>query len=1157
MGFTHLHLHTEYSLLDGAARIKRVVAKAKEEGMTSIAITDHGVMFGVIDFYKECKKQGIKPIIGCEVYTANTTRFSKDPDKDKYQGHLVLLAKNMEGYKNLIKIVSAGFTEGFYYKPRIDRELLREHSKGIIGLSACLAGEVPQRLLVKDYEGAKKIAMEYMDIFEEGDFYIEIQDHGIEEQIEILPDLKKLGEELNLKLVATNDVHYVNAEDAKAHDALLCIQTGKTVADEDRMRFANDQFYFKTEKEMRNLFAAFPGACDSTMEIADKCDIEFDFTEKHLPDFESPEGYTNTEYLRKLCKDGLEERYFRNNSVSDIDRKELEERLEYELATIESMGFVEYFLITWDFINYAKVNGIVVGPGRGSAAGSIVAYVLKITGIDPIKYGLIFERFLNPERVSMPDIDIDFCYERRQEVIDYVIEKYGTEKVAQIITFGTLKAKAAIRDVGRVLNISYQETDQIAKAVPVTLDMTLEKALYMNPDLKNMYEVSENAKEIIDMAQDLEGMPRHASTHAAGVVISKENMDEYVPLYYSSDKGVATQFPMTTVEELGLLKMDFLGLRNLTVIKDAIDLISANHKVDIDLETMTFDDPKVFETIASGNTAGVFQLESGGMTSFMMNLKPDCFEDIVAGISLYRPGPMDSIPKYIENKKNTANITYTHKALEPIMSVSYGCLVYQEQVMQIVRDLAGYSYGRSDLVRRAMGKKKMDVMMQEKENFIYGVPEENIDGCIKRGIPKEAAEEIFNSMVSFAEYAFNKSHAAAYAVIGYQTAYLKTYYPVEFMAALMTSVMGDAVSIGKYIRNAKEMGIEVLPPDINESSLGFTAINGKIRFGLRAVKNVGINAINAIIESRKENGPSDSLSKFISQVDINKVNKKSVESLIKAGALDSINPNRAQSLAVFESLLESAQTSAKKNTPGQISMFQTHQEQMDEVSLEVTMPKIAPFTDQIMAEMEKEMLGVYITSHPLDRVAERLKSMASVTSEELHFAADELKEGRETTLKDKQKVTIAGIIDNINIRITRNNDKMAIMQIEDLTGIIEVLVFARTFAKCENALKEGNIIVIKGNLELRDDEMPKVFAQEISPFREEKQIIKLRLTEEGQFDRIKELISKHRGENEVIIYLPEGKVLKGSKEFAVEISKRFMEEAKEILREENVKVGVM
>ncbi|HVI42891.1 MAG TPA: DNA polymerase III subunit alpha, partial [Anaerovoracaceae bacterium] len=917
MTFTHLHVHTEYSLLDGAARIKDLIAGTKELGMDSVAITDHGAMFGVIDFYKEAKKHGIKPIIGCEVYTAARTMLDKDVDKDKRQGHLVLLAKNDTGYHNLMKIVSAGYTEGFYYKPRIDHDVLRKYSEGIIALSACLAGDIQWKLLNGDYEGAKKESLTLLDIFGEGNFYLELQDQGLEEELQILPYMKQLHEETGIPFVATNDVHYVKREDAVAHDVLLCIQTARTVDDENRMRFPNDQFYLKSELEMEHIFADLPEAIENTKKIADLCNVEFQFGQIHLPEFHAPDGKQNESYLRELCTEGMKDRY------SELT-PELEERFTYEFGTIVAMGYVEYFLIVWDFINYARSHGIMVGPGRGSAAGSIIAYALKITDIDPIKYGLIFERFLNPERISMPDIDIDFCYERRQEVINYVIDKYGADKVAQIITFGTMKAKAAVRDVGRAINMSYGEVDVIAKAIPFELKMTIDKALEMNAELRTSYEEDKRVRELLDTAKALEGMPRHASTHAAGVVISKKSINEYVPLYLA-EKGISTQYTMGTIEELGLLKMDFLGLRNLTVIRDALELIENNHGVTINLSKMEYDDKAAFEMISSGNTQGIFQLESSGMTQFMKNLKPDCFEDIVAGISLYRPGPMASIPTYIENKKNPKGIEYVDKSLEPILSVTYGCLVYQEQVMQIVRDLAGYTYGRSDLVRRAMSKKKMDILLKEQEYFVYGKEKDGnieIKGCIRNGIPESAANEIYNQMISFAEYAFNKSHAAAYAVLAYQTAYLKTYYPVEFMAALMTSVIGDSTQIAKYIRNCIEMKIDVLPPDINESSKKFTVKDGKIRFGLLGVKNVGEGVIDEIVKMREEKGLPKDIFQFINNIDIHEINKKAIESLIKAGAFDCLNDNRAKHLSVYEGLIESAQNNSRKNIEGQISLFQ-------------------------------------------------------------------------------------------------------------------------------------------------------------------------------------------------------------------------------------------
>ena len=1142
MAFTHLHVHTEYSLLDGAARIKDLVAAAKEAGMNSLAITDHGVMFGVVDFWRECKNQGINPVIGCEVYTAARSRFDKDPIKDKRQGHLVLLAENDIGYHNLMKIVSRGFTEGFYYKPRIDKEVLRQYSEGIICLSACLAGNVQQYLLRDDYEAAKKEALELLDIFGEGNFFLELQDQGLEEEAKILSYMKLLHEETGIPFVATNDVHYVRQEDAKTHDVLLCIQTATSVSDPNRMSFPNDQFYLKNEREMRNIFAAFPEAIDNTQKIADRCNVEFEFGKLHLPEFTAPDGLTNREYLRKLCNEGLLYRY---ENITD----ELRERLEYELSVIEQMGYVEYFLIVWDFINYARSQNIMVGPGRGSAAGSIVAYCLKITDIDPIKYNLIFERFLNPERVSMPDIDIDFCYERRQEVIDYVVRKYGEDKVAQIITFGTLKAKAAIRDVGRALDVSYAETDAIAKAVPFDNKMTIDKALALNPELKAMYDESQVVKNVIDTSRALEGMPRHASTHAAGVVISKKSIDEYVPLYLA-DKGVSTQFPMTTIEELGLLKMDFLGLRNLTVIRDAIDLIEKNHGVKIDFLKMDYDDPKVYEMIASGNTQGVFQLESAGMTQFMKNLKPDCFEDIVAGISLYRPGPMSSISTYIENKKNPDKIKYLHPKLEPILSVTYGCLVYQEQVMQIVRDLAGYTYGHSDILRRAMGKKKMDVMLAEKEVFIKG--------CAENDVPKEIAEELFNQMVSFAEYAFNKSHAAAYAVVGYETAYLKAHYPVEFMAALMTSVMGDGKQIAKYIRNCNDMGIEVLPPDVNESEKRFTVQDGKIRFGLLGIKSVGENVIDSIIEARNTKGKAKDIYKFIENQDIHKINKKAVESLIKAGAFDSINPNRAQYLAVYEDLIESAQKDARKNVAGQLSLFDINNEEMESLESSKRLPDIAPFSKEIINSMEKEMLGVYISGHPLEDYIDKINKVTSVNADLLAHAQQEMEDGIETEIKDEQEVVIAGLITAKKTLITKNNQIMAFIDVEDLFGIIEVIVFPKIYASAQELIEEDKLVVVKGKLSFKEDEAPKVLANEIIELINEPNTpIKIKIgsdkNENEVFNQITEILKEHRGDREVYIYKSNGKGLKAPKEMWVKTSDELLSKLRWLVGDENVK----
>ena len=1183
MAFTHLHVHTEYSLLDGAARIKDIVSRAKELGMTSLAITDHGVMFGVIDFYRECNKQGIKPVIGCEVYTAARTLFDKDSEKDKHMGHLVLLAKNNEGYRNLMKIVSEGYRHGFYYKPRIDKNVLRQYSDGIIALSACLAGDVQNRLLNGDYDGAKREALEMLDIFGDGNYYLELQDQGLEEEARILPDMKRLHEETGIPFVATNDVHYVRREDAEAQDVLMCIQTASTIDEENRMRFPNDQFYLKSEDEMRKIFANIPEAIDNTARIAEQCDVTFTFGELHLPEFIAPDGLTNTQYLRQLCEKGLAERY---PEASPQERTELQQRLDYELGTIEKMGYVEYFLIVWDFINYAKQNGIMVGPGRGSAAGSIVAYTLRITDIDPIKYSLIFERFLNPERVSMPDIDIDFCYERRGEVIDYVTEKYGEDKVCQIITFGTMKAKQAVRDVGRVLNVSYPETDAIAKAIPFSLKMTIDLALETSPELKAKYENEETTKKVIDMARAIEGMPRHASTHAAGVVISKDSIDEYVPLYLA-DKGLSTQFNMTTIEELGLLKMDFLGLRNLTVIRDALEMIEADYGVKLDFSSMDYDDPTVYEMIASGNTQGVFQLESGGMTQFMKNLKPDCFEDIVAGISLYRPGPMASIPTYIDNKKHPGNIEYLHESLEPILSVTYGCLVYQEQVMQIVRDLGGYSYGRSDLVRRAMGKKKMDVMLQEKDYFINGKLDEDgnveIAGCIRNGVPEEIAEEIFNQMVSFAEYAFNKSHAAAYAVVAYETGYLKAHYAVEFMAALMTSVMGDSDSIAKYMRNCTEMGIEVLPPDINESQKKFSVVDGKIRFGLLGVKNVGEGAIDAIIEARETKGRPEDIFRFIENIDIHKVNKKAVESLIKAGALDCLNANRAAHLAVYESLMESAQSSARNNIEGQMSLFQLNADTMQESQSMNVLPDVRNFDQDILTAQEKEMLGVYISSHPLDEYAERIEKLVTVTSQDLADVLDSEEQGElHSFVRDGMQATMAGIITSKKNLITKNNKMMAFVDMEDLYGTVEVVVFPNIYERFGSLVDEDTIVAITGSINFKEGEMPKLLAEKIVDLKAlaedidygeavkagREHVVAEQLTDAPEglvkiklppgdtnktLNLIKQVMLAHRGRYQAIIYMPQGGSFRTERELWVEPDADFRKAVTDIVGEENYK----
>jgi len=1200
MAFTHLHVHSEYSLLDGMSKINKAPEYVKSLGMDSLAITDHGVMFGIIDFYKSCKKSGIKPIIGCEVYVAPRTRFDKDPDRDRNMNHLILLAENMTGYKNLTKIVSAAFTEGFYFKPRVDKELLREHSEGIICLSACLAGAIPRKILNGDYSGAKAEALELRDIFGKDNFYLEIQNHFLDDDKPATQGLVRLSEEIGAPLVATNDAHYIKRSDAKAHDVLLAIQTGSTVDDENRMRFANDEFYLKSESEMMELFPDHPEAIENSHKIAERCNVEFEFGEYHLPEFIPPEGMTNKDYLRKLCYDGLERRY---GSEALQDGSTYRDRLESELEVIEKMGYVEYFLIVWDFIHYAKSNDIPVGPGRGSAAGSIVAYSLAITEIEPIKYNLIFERFLNPERVSMPDIDVDFCIDRRQEVIDYVVQKYGKDKVSQIITFGTLKAKAAVRDVGRALNASYAEADSIAKAIPAELGMTISKALDINRDLRARYETEPLVKNILDMSIAVEGMPRHSSTHAAGIVISKMPLDEYVPLYMS-DKGLATQFNMTTIEELGFLKMDFLGLRNLTMINEAIQLIKENHGVEIDFSKMDYDDPAVYEMISKGNTQGIFQLESAGMTEFMKNLNPSCFEDIVAGISLYRPGPMDSIPKYIENKKNPEKVKYVDPHLEPILNVTYGCMVYQEQVMQIVRELGGYSFGRSDLVRRAMSKKKMSVMLEEKKYFIHGKDDSDgtpsIAGCVANGIPERAAEAIFDDMVSFAEYAFNKSHAAAYAVVSYETAYLKAHYPVEFMAALMSSVMGEPRHIAAYIRNCKELGIEVLPPSVLHSRRKFIAKDGKIRFGLLAIKNVGSSIVDAIVEGRRGRD-IDNLYDFIKSIEPSELNKKAIECLIKAGAMDEFTQNRAALLAISDDAVGAAQSSARRVSKDQISLFQLDSDIMEDVKTAPELPNIQNFDKAHLLSMEKEMMGVYLSGHPLDKYRDLIDENITANTAEIfdsNLSGDgenesefiEERASGSNRFNDGDTVIMAGMVGDLRRMITKSNQEMARLTIEDYYGVITAIVFPRDYAKAKYVLENDAIVAIKGTLSFKEDSDPEILVnkvteiERISEFKDqgrndynrtsmrnysrskvkteplrEKQYLKLRVSQElsdmlGNDEiqqRILGAVSAHRGDTDMLIYLPGQKPLKSAN--GVDIDENLLIELEQLLGKENVK----
>ncbi len=1110
--FTHLHVHTEYSLLDGSSKIKELTARAAELGMKAIAITDHGVMYGCIDFYKACLANNIKPIIGCEVYVASGSRFNKQKLPTNFYYHLVLLAKNNEGYKNLSRLVSLGQIEGYYYKPRIDLEILKKYHNNLIALSACLAGPVAKTLLTSTYQKAKETALAYRDIFGD-DFYLELQDHGIPEQKTVNQGIMRIHNETGIPIVATNDLHYVNKDDAAAHDLLLCIQTNTNVLDENRMRYEGGNYYLKSSEEMYSLFPYAEEACQNTNKIADMCNVSFEFNKYKLPVFDVPKGKTAYSYLEELAEHGLAERY---PNVTD----ELKQRLNYELDTIRQMGFVDYFLITWDFIRYARENGISVGPGRGSAAGSIVAYSLKITDIDPIRYGLIFERFLNPERVSMPDIDIDFCYERRQEVIDYVNRKYGEDHVAQIITFGTMAARNAIRDVGRALAIPYNDVDRIAKMVPNELHITIQKALEKNPELKSEYDSNEKVKNLIDMSMKLEGLPRHASTHAAGVVICDRPIIEYVPL--NNNQGViTTQYVMTTIEELGLLKMDFLGLRTLTVIQNAFNEAQRTHKINVNLKSVDYNDKKVFELISSGNSIGMFQLESAGMRSFMKELKPNSLEDIIAGISLYRPGPMDFIPKYIKGKNNKDNITYLHPSLEPILKATYGCIVYQEQVMQIVRELAGYTWGRSDLVRRAMSKKKADVMAQERQKFIFGSEEEGVKGCVANGIPENIANQIFDEMTDFAKYAFNKSHAAAYAVVAYQTAWLKLYYPVEFMAALLTSVIDNPGKVVEYIEECKRMNIEILPPDINESFSRFSVYGSKIRHSLSAIKTVGKNVVDDLVKER-ENGRFTSLTDFINRMD-GKLNSKAIENLIKSGCFDSLGGKRAQYMLCYKQILNGFGNAKKNNLAGQLNLFDVAE---DNDYYDDNLPNVEEFPKQQILAFEKEIIGVYVSGHPLSDYAKTLSRYASVTTHDFPFD-DEEEIGK---VKDGQKVVIGGIINKAVIKFTKNDKIMSFITIEDLYGVIEVIVFPNTYEKYSSFISENSVILVDGVAQISENQPPKIICNKITPYNDllnknAEVWIKLDKQLKDLPNDIKEIINLNPGSTPVKIYYADTKKL--------------------------------
>ena len=1119
MSFAHLHVHTEFSLLDGSNKIKEYVSRVKELGMNSAAITDHGVMYGVIDFYREAKKQGINPILGCEVYVAPNSRFDREitGGDDRYY-HLVLLAENEEGYANLTKIVSKGFVEGYYYKPRVDKELLRKYHKGIIALSACLAGEVARFLTKGLYEEAKKTALEYQEIFGEGNFFLELQDHGIPEQGLVNQQLFKMSEETGIELVATNDIHYTYAEDAKPHDILLCIQTGKKLSDENRMRYDGGQYYVKSEEEMLRLFPYAKQALENTQKIADRCHVEIEFGVTKLPKYDVPDGYTSWEYLQKLCYEGLEKRY-------GDPSEELKERLSYELETIHQMGYVDYFLIVWDFIKYAKDHGISVGPGRGSAAGSIVSYCLEITTIDPIRYQLLFERFLNPERVSMPDIDVDFCYERRQEVIDYVTRKYGKDCVAQIVTFGTLAARGVIRDVGRVMDLPYAYVDSISKMIPQELGITIDKALKMNPDLKKLYDTDETVTNLIDMAKRLEGLPRHCSMHAAGVVICQKPVDEYVPLSRAADGTITTQFIMTTLEELGLLKMDFLGLRTLTVIQNAV-LLARRKQPELNINQIDYNDQKVLDYIGTGKTDGVFQLESAGMKGFMKELKPHNLEDVIAGISLYRPGPMDFIPQYIRGKNDSSSITYDCPQLEPILAPTYGCIVYQEQVMQIVRDLAGYSLGRSDLLRRAMSKKKAAVMEKERKIFIYGDEETGVPGCIKNGIDEQTANKIYDEMIDFAKYAFNKSHAAAYAVVSYQTAWLKYYFPVEYMAALMTSVIDNPSKVSEYIYACRQMNIKILPPDINKGEANFSVDGGDIRYGLAAIKSIGRPVIKAIVEDREELGLFQNLEDFITRLSAkNILNKRTIENLIKAGALDTLGGTRKQFMSIYVQIVDHVTQEKKNSMVGQMTLFDLVSEDQKE-EFQIRMPDVGEYSKETLLAFEKEVLGIYVSGHPLEAYEEKWKKSISATTAD--FQLDE--ETGHTKVHDGAKEIIGGMITEKTIKHTKTNQMMAFITVEDLLGTVEVVVFPRDYEKNRDYLEVDSKVFVRGRVSEEDDKPSKMICEKIIPFERTKKELWIQFPDKATFLDEEQIVygylADSDGDDEVMIYCAKERAVK-------------------------------
>ena len=1148
MNFTHLHVHTEYSLLDGSNKIKEYVARVKELGMDSAAITDHGVMFGVIDFYREAKAAGINPILGCEVYVAPNSRFDKETTggEDRYH-HLVLLAENNQGYGNLMKIVSKGFVEGFYYKPRVDMEVLEQYHEGIIALSACLAGEV-QRYLVRGlYEDAVKSAFRYQEVFGKGNFFLELQDHGIPEQKLVNQQLLRMSQETGIKLVATNDVHYTYEEDVAPHDILLCIQTGKKLADEDRMRYEGGQYFVKSPEEMEALFPYAKEALENTHRIAMRCHVDIEFGVTKLPKYDVPEGYSSWEYLNKLCFEGLKERYESQNG-------ELEERLNYELNTIRTMGYVDYFLIVWDFIKFARDHDIIVGPGRGSAAGSLVAYTLGITKLDPIRYNLLFERFLNPERVSMPDIDIDFCFERRQEVIDYVVEKYGKDRVVQIVTFGTLAARGVIRDVGRVMDLPYAMVDSIAKMIPTELNITIDKALNQNGELRQLYHDDEQVKNLIDMSRRLEGLPRHTSMHAAGVVISQKSVDEYVPLSRASDGSITTQFTMTTLEELGLLKMDFLGLRTLTVIQNAQKLVEKSTGRALDMDRIDYNDRAVLDSIGTGKTEGVFQLESGGMKGFMKELKPQSLEDIIAGISLYRPGPMDFIPQYIRGKNNPDTITYDCPELMPILEPTYGCIVYQEQVMQIVRALAGYTLGRSDLLRRAMSKKKAAVMEKERQNFVYGNEEEGVPGCIKNGIPEKVANKIYDDMIDFAKYAFNKSHAAAYAVVSYQTAYLKHYYPVEFMAALMTSVIDNPRKVSEYILTCRQMGIAILPPDINCGEGAFSVDGKNIRYGLSAIKSIGRPVIEAIVKEREARGRYKTLRDFIERLSGKEVNKRTIENFIKSGALDSLGGTRKQLMMIYVQIMDSVNQEKKYAMTGQLTLFDFVGEE-EKQAYDIRLPDVGEYDKEQLLAFEKEVLGVYISGHPLEDYEQLWKkNISAVTSD---FLLDE--ESGQAKMEDGRKVVVGGMITAKTVKYTRTNKTMAFITVEDLVGTVEVVIFPRDYEQFRGLLEEDRKVFIRGRVSGEDEKDSKMICEKIWSFEDTPRELWVQFPSmedyKNQEDALFGFIREEEGRDQVVIYVKSPKSIKRlSENWGIQINQELLHKLTEYFGPENIKV---